>query len=293
MRVLVAGATGFLGRAWVRHLREHGHDAVPLVRREGEPGAVVWDPYAGRLDPKVVDDVDVVACLTGASVQHLPWSASYKKTFTESRVVPTRVLADAVAVSDRRPAFVGGNGVAGYGDHGDRVITERTPTDADTFLGAVTRAWERASDTAAEAGARVAILRTAIVLDRRGSLLKPLLPVYRAGLGGPIGSGRQYFATISLTDWLRAATHVAEGGAGAYNLAGPNTTTNREFARTLGGILHRPAVLPTPAFPFKLLAAPVASDILGSARVEPQRLLDEGFTFEHPTLADRLTAALA
>ncbi|MGH3509526.1 MAG: TIGR01777 family oxidoreductase [Nocardioidaceae bacterium] len=292
MRVLVAGASGFLGRAWTAHLRANGHDPVRLVRRDARPGDVTWDPYSGHLDPSVLDGVDAVACLSGATIVHWPWTASYRKTFRDSRVVPTRVLAEAVAASDRKPPMVAQNGVAGYGDHGDHVITERTPTDADTFLGGVTRDWERATDAAAAAGARLVVLRTAVVLDREGGALKPMLLQFRAGAGGPIGGGRQYFATISLLDWLRAATHLTESGDGVYNVAGPHQTTNREFVQTLARLLHRPAVLPAPALPIKLFAGPASSDILGSARVEPRRLLDEGFTFEHPTLVDRLTAAL-
>jgi uncharacterized protein (TIGR01777 family) len=161
-------------------------------------------------------------------------------------------------------------------------------------MGGVTREWEAAAEPAAAAGARLVTMRTSVVLDRRGGALKLMLPAFRLGLGGPIGSGSQYFATISLTDWLRAATHLAtsEGSVGTYNLSAPHTTTNAEFARCLGRLLHRPAVVPVPAVVVTTLAGTVASEALNSTRVEPARLLFEGFRFDHPTLQDRLTAAL-
>ena len=293
---MLAGGSGFLGTAWRDHLVDAGHEVVRLTRREAtsadESG---WDPYAGRLDHDLVEGADVVANLAGAPLAHWPWTSSYRRTFTDSRVTTTRTLAEAIARSRRKPALLAQNGIAGYGDRGDVVLTEEAAADADTFMGGVTRAWQSAADPAAEAGARVVVMRTAVVLDRRSDVLKLLVPVFKAGLGGPIGSGEQYLSTISLTDWLRAATHLAtrEESAGAYNLSGPHPTTNAEFGRTLGRLLHRPSRVPVPAVAVRAVAASVASEVLSSTRVEPARLLAEGFSFEHPTLEDRLTAALS
>ena len=254
-----------------------------------------WDPYAGEVDRSVIEDADVVANLAGAPLAHWPWTESYKQTFTDSRVATTRTLAEAIARSDRKPALLAQSGVAGYGDQGDRVLTEDAPTDADTFMAGVVRAWEAAGAPAEAAGARVVRMRTAVILDRRGGALKPLLLLFRAGLGGPVGSGRQYFSTMSLLDWLRAATFLAERDDthGSYNLSGPGATTNAEFGKELGRRLHRPSLVPVPAFALDALAGTVSSELLNSTRVEPARLLAEGFTFEHPTLGDQLAAALA
>ena len=295
MKIVLAGGSGFLGTAWREHLARAGHEVVRLTRRDAtSDDESRWDPYAGRLDQALVESADVVANLAGAPLAHWPWTESYRRTFTDSRVVTTRTLAEAVARSERKPAFLGQSGIAGYGDRGDLVLTEEAATDADTFMGRVTRAWEAAAGPASEAGARVVTMRTAVVLDRRAGALKLLLPVFKAGLGGPIGSGQQYLSTISLPDWLGAATHLAtrEDSVGAYNLSGPHATTNAEFGRILGRMVHRPSVVPVPALAVRTAAGTVASEVLNSTRVEPARLLAEGFGFEHPTLESRLRAAL-
>jgi uncharacterized protein len=295
MRFVLAGASGFLGTAWRDHLAREGHDVVRLVRGGAmSANESAWDPHAGHIDQDVIEAADVVACLSGANLAHVPWTESYKKTFTTSRTATTGTLAAAIAGSDRKPVFLAQNGIAGYGDRGDTVITEHSPTDADTFMGGVTREWQAATEPAAEAGARVVVMRSGVVLDRDGGALKPLVRQFKAGVGGPIGDGTQYFATISAVDWLRAATWLAtnDDAHGAYNLTGPNQTTNEEFSRTLARLVHRPAFVRTPAVAIRAALKDVASELLGSERVEPQRLLDEGFTFEHTTLEARLRSAL-
>ena len=296
MRLLLAGASGFLGTALRDHLAREGHEVTRLVRGEALAGTEShWDPYAGELDRSLVEAADVVVNLAGAPLAHWPWTRAYQQTFTASRVETTRTLADAIAASDRKPAFLAQNGVAGYGDRGDAVLTEDAPTEADTFMGGVTRAWEAATAPAAAAGARVVVMRTGVIVDRGAGAIKALRPVFKAGLGGPVGSGAQYLPTISLADWVRAAAHLAghEQSTGAYNVSGPNATTNAEFGRELGRQLHRPSVVPVPAFVLNSLAGTVSSELLNSTRVEPARLLAEGFVFEHPTLSTRLQAALA
>ena len=295
MKVVMAGASGLLGTAWRDHLARQGHEVVRLVRGEAMSAYEShWDPYAGQVDPAVIENADVVTNLAGAPLAHWPWTESYKRTFVDSRVATTRTLAEAIAASDRKPAFLAQNGVAGYGDQGDVPLTEESATDADSFMGGVTREWQAAADPAAQAGARVVVMRTSVIVDRRGGALKPLLLVFKAGLGGPVGSGDQYFSTISLPDWCRAATFLAERDStrGVYNLSAPQPTTNAEFTRELARMLHRPAVIPVPAWPIRSLAGTVSSELLGSTRVEPARLLEEGFVFEHPTLNSRLAAAL-
>ena len=295
MKVVVTGASGLIGSALVPHLREQGHEVLSLVRRTPQSRHQArWDPDTGRIDVAALQGTDAVVHLAGAGVGDHRWTASYKRTFTDSRVATTRTLAEAVAASDRKPAFLAQNGVAGYGDRGDAPLTEESAFDADTFMGRVTRAWQDATTPAVEAGARVVVMRTSVVLDRRGGALKPLLLVFKAGVGGPVGSGEQYFSTISLRDWVRAATHlgVDDDASGVYNLSAPEPLTNAEFGKELGRMLHRPAVTPVPAWAVKTVVGAVSSELLSSTRVEPARLLEEGFVFEHPTLNEQLAAAL-
>src|SRR5215213_7617676 len=296
MRIVLAGASGFLGTAWRDHLAREGHEVVRLVR--GEPMSASeshWDPYAGQVDRALIESADVVANLAGAPLAHWPWTEAYKRTFLDSRVETTRTLAEAIAASDRKPAFLAQNGVAGYGDQGDVPLTEESASTADTFMGGVTRAWQDAAGPAADGGARVVVMRTSVILDKRGGALKPLLLAFKAGLGGPIGSGDQYFSTISMSDWVRAATYLAthDAARGVYNLSAPHPSTNGEFARELARMLHRPSALAMPAWPIRKAVGAVSSELLSSTRVEPARLLAEGFEFQHPTLHSRLTAALA
>jgi uncharacterized protein (TIGR01777 family) len=295
MRFVIAGSSGFLGQAWTRALTDQGHQVVRLVRREvTSPEESRWDPAAGVVDQAVVDEADVVANLAGASNLHVPWTAGYKREFLESRVGTTRLLAEAVARSARRPAFVAQSGISSYGDRGSEVIDESTPTDAPTFMGDVVRRWEQAAEPAAAAGARVVTMRSAPVLDRRAGALKVMLVPFRLGLGGAVGSGRQYFPTISLHDWIGAASYLAlnEGLSGPFNVTGPDTCTNLEFTKELGRALHRPAVLKVPGAPLKAAFGPMGGEMLASMRLEPHRLLEAGYAFAHNDVTDRLGAAL-
>jgi hypothetical protein len=295
VQIVLAGASGFLGQAWTHALKGQGHTVVRLVRREPtSPDEVRWDPAQGRIDQAVVDSADVVANLAGAPLVHFPWSESYRREFVASRVDTTRTLAEAIARSERKPAFLAQSGIAGYGDRGDEVITEETPVDATTFMADVVRQWEDATTPASSAGARVVLMRTGVVLDRRGGALRAMLLPFRLGMGGPIGSGEQYFATITLHDWLGAASYLAlnEELSGPFNLSGPDPSTNAEFTRELGRLLGRPTVLKVPAFPVRRMAGPMGGEMLASQRVEPRRLLDAGYAFAHNDVVDRLTAAL-
>jgi uncharacterized protein (TIGR01777 family) len=295
MRIVIAGASGFLGQAWRDHLARQGHDVVRLVRGPAVSShESSWDPYRGKVDQSVVDEADVVANLAGAPIARWPWTPSYKKTLRESRVVTTRTLAEAIAASPGKPTFLAQNGISGYGDRGDEVLTEESSTPGDTVLGRVTLDWQAATRPAVDAGARVCVMRTSVVLDRHGSVLKPLIPLFRAGLGGPLGDGRQYFPTISLNDWLRAATFLMtnETCSGVYLLTAPNPTTNEEFTKELGRMLNRPTVARVPAFAIRTALGGLSDELLNSVRVEPARLLAEGFEFEQPTLNERLASAM-
>jgi uncharacterized protein len=294
VQIVIAGASGFLGQAWSKALSTHGHKVVRLVR--GEPSSsdeVRWDPAGGSVDQAAIDSADVVANLAGAPLVHVPWNDSYRETFLASRVDTTRTLAEAIARSDRKPVLLAQSGIAGYGDRGNEVVTEDTPVDATSFMGEVVRRWEAATEPAEQAGARVVRMRTSVVLDRRGGALQAMLIPFRLGLGGRIASGEQYFATISLQDWIGAATYLSlnDDLSGPFNLTGPDPSTNAEFTDELARQLGRRAFLKAPALPLRFVG-PMGGEMLASQRVEPQRLLEAGYAFAHNDITDRLAAAL-
>jgi hypothetical protein len=297
MRIVIAGATGFLGQALREHLARRGHEVVRLVRGNAVSSyESTWDPHAGVLDESVIEKADVVVNLAGASFVKWPFTESYKKAFTASRVETTRVLAEAIARSERKPAFLAQNGTSVYGSRGDEVLTEYSPEGDDgAFLNGITKPWQAATQAAADAGARVCIMRTSFVLDARGGSFRPLAIMFRLGLGGPASHGTQYFSTISLNDWLRAVTFLAENDSceGVYNLTGPNPTTNAEFVKELGRMVNRPTFLRIPAAPMRAVFPELAPELLSSVRAEPRRLEEAGFVFEQKTVNERLASALS
>ena len=299
VHVLLAGASGFLGA----HLREalvaRGHAVTSLTRGEtvGD-GWATWDPYAGRLDPQVVEAADVVVNLAGSPTLGNPHSKKWARGLRESRVTTTRVLAEAVAGSDRRPALLAGNGISYYGDHvdpGDPVLTESADSRGDALLTSVTREWQAAAQPAADAGARLCVLRTAPVMDRRSAPLKQLRMLTLAGLGGRLGRGRQRMPMISLRDWVGAAVHLAEhsDASGPFNLCCPQTPTNAEFTKALARQLHRPSFATVPTFALKLAAGPMAPELLGSLNVAPSALVASGYEFRDHDVAAVLRTGLS
>jgi uncharacterized protein (TIGR01777 family) len=296
MHVVVAGATGFLGQNLVEALRAHGHTTTSLVRRAPEVDAESrWDPSSGLLDAQVIEDADVVVNVAGSSLLGVPHTDSYARKLRESRISTTAFLSDAVAASDKKPAFLAQNGTARYGDHGSDRVTEDTDARSHTLMGGVTRDWEDAVASAEEAGARVCVLRTAPVLDRQAMPLTILRPLFRLGLGGRLGPGDQYFPLVSLRDWMRAACHLAESpdAAGPFNVCCPRTPTNAEFTRALARALGRPAVLPVPAAALRIGAGPLAPELLASVNLVPQALIDSGFEFRDHDVTDVLASGLA
>ena len=295
MRFVLAGASGFLGRSMRDHLAREGHEVVRLVRGEAlSTQESMWDPRAGQVDQDVIDSADVVACFSGSPLAGNPYSEKYRRTLLESRVDTTATLATAVARSPRPPALLAQNGTSYYGDRGDEVLTEESETAPGGLLTDVTRAWQEAADPAVDAGARVCIMRSAPVLSGKGGAFRPIKLAFQTGLAGPLGPGTQYFPFIALSDWVRAVTFLAESEAssGAYNLIAPEVCTNAEFTRELARRLHRPARLRAPAGLIRRVAGPQSGELLGSFRARPQRLLDEGFTFQHPDVGAVLDAAL-
>ncbi|HLR83594.1 MAG TPA: TIGR01777 family oxidoreductase [Nocardioidaceae bacterium] len=295
MRFVIAGASGLTGTALGRHLRDDGHEVTRLVRRPAQaPDESQWDPYTGTVDASVIDGADVVVNLSGADPRRIPWTPTYRQRILDSRVSATRTLARAVAASERMPAFLSASGATIYGvDRGAEVLTETSRTGSG-FLCSVARHWEEEAATAAEAGARVCILRTTATLDRKGGLLQMMLPVFKLGLGARFGDGSQYFSCLSLRDWVRAVATLAydESAMGAYNLGCPEPPTNADLTRELARRLNRPAVLRAPATPMRWLLGEQAMGVLGSLRVRPARLQDAGFEFRDPDVGAILDTAL-
>jgi uncharacterized protein (TIGR01777 family) len=296
MRVVIAGASGFLGTHLTEHLRVHGHEVTRLVRGEAEGERESrWDPYSGLIDESVVEASDVVVNLAGSPLFGNPHSAGYRRALMDSRVVTTRVLAEAIAKSDRLPAFLANNGTSYYGDHGAETLTEESASRGEALLTRVTRAWQEAAQPAVDAGGRVCILRTAPVLDRGSVTMRLLTTMFKAGLAARLSSGEQYFPIISLRDWVGAATYLAESHdvSGVFNLCCPVTPTNREFTETLAGALHRPAVLSAPAPVLRLAAGQMAPELLNSVNARPAALERAGYDFEDEDVREVLASALA
>ena len=295
MRVAVTGSHGLIGSALLDHLAAHGHDAVRIVRSEPAAGEIGWDPASGRLDPAALAGIDAVVNLAGAGIGDHRWTEDYKRKVRESRTVGTTVLAEAIAASDEGPnVLLSGSAVGYYGDRGDEVLDE-TSGPGDGFLASVARDWEAAAAPADATGARVVHLRTGIVLAEEGGALAKMLPMFRLGLGGRFGSGKQWMSWISIEDEAEAIVHLLTSDvAGAVNLTAPEPVTNAQLADTIGDVLRRPTVVPVPSFGPKLLLGGERAGalLLEGQRVLPRVLQAEGYEFTHPTLERALRAVI-
>ncbi|WP_163506812.1 TIGR01777 family oxidoreductase [Fodinicola acaciae] len=293
MRVAVTGASGLIGSALVPVLVADGHEVVTLVRREPAAGEVRWDPARRELDPEVFAEIDAVVHLAGAGVGDRRWSATYKKTLLDSRIDGTTAVAGAlaaVAADGRERVLLSASAVGWYGDASDHEVDESSPRGGG-FLADLVREWEASTGPAEDAGVRVAHLRSGLVCDRSGGLMRKLLPIFRLGAGGPMGSGRQCWPWITLPDELAAIRFLMTHRevSGAVNLVAPQPATNAEFATALGNALHRPAIVPAPAFALRLALGEFADEgVLIGQRVVPKVLLDAGFTFQHPRLDEAM-----
>lgn len=286
LRIAVTGASGLIGTALVAHLRADGHEVLRLVRRPaGAADEVTWDPVAGTVDLGRLAGVHAVVHLAGAGVGEHRWTAAYRKVILDSRVQGTGTIARAVAELDPAPGvLVSASAIGFYGDTGSRAVDETAPRGAG-FLAEVVEAWEAAAEPARVAGVRVAHPRSGLVMARSGGAWARLLPLFRLGLGGRLGNGRQYWSYITLQDEVRALTHLLDSElAGPVNLTAPEPATNAEITKAMGAALHRPTLLPVPAIALKTVLGEFSSEVLGSARVRPARLLADGFTFRHPDL---------
>jgi uncharacterized protein (TIGR01777 family) len=294
LHVVIAGASGFLGSHLSDELRARGHAVTALVRRPPHSShESAWDPYAGTYDREVIEGADVVVNLAGTPTVGNPHSQKWSRNLRSSRITTTRVLAQAVAGSERKPAYLAGNAIAWYGDHGDAVVTEESDSRGDSLLTEVTREWQDAAQPAVDAGARVCILRTAPVMDRRSAPLKQLRVLTRLGLGAWLGSGRQYMAMISLRDWVGGVAHLVEGDvSGPVNLCCAETPTNRDFTEALARAESRPSFLAVPSPAIRLGAGRLAPEALGSINLRPTVLERSGYQFRDRTVEDVIRAGL-
>ena len=284
-RVAITGASGLIGGALSAFLRARGDNVVRLVRRQPRtPDEVGWDPASRRLDPGDLSGLTAVVHLAGAGVGDHRWTPAYKQEILASRVNGTATIATALADLGEPIALVSGSAIGAYGDRGEQILTEDSATGAG-FLAEVVRAWEGATVPAREAGLRVVHARTGLVLTPAGGAMKRILPMARLGLGGPLGTGREYWSWITLPDELRALAHLLDNDlAGPVNLVSPQPLRQAEVMKALGAQLGRPAILPAPALALKLALGEFASDILASTRILPSVLTASGFVFEHDTI---------
>ncbi|WP_113704530.1 TIGR01777 family oxidoreductase [Nonomuraea lactucae] len=295
--IVVTGASGLLGGALVRELRGRGERVVTLVRREPRgPDERVWEPSGGGLDPAAIEGVRGVVHLAGAPIAGQRWNAAYKRELVRSRVEGTRTLVGALRELSRPPeVLVSASGVDFYGDTGDRVVDEQAGK-GEGFLADLCERWEGEAREAEELGVRTVRLRTGLVLSGRGGALGRMLPVFRVGLGAPLGSGKQYWSWISEDDWVGATLHVLERPelSGPVNLTSPSPVTNAEFTRSLGRALRKGTLpMPVPAFALSAGLGEFAREaLLHGHRIVPRKLQDSGYGFAHSGLDEALRAVL-
>ncbi|HEX6233351.1 MAG TPA: TIGR01777 family oxidoreductase [Jiangellaceae bacterium] len=296
MRVAITGSSGLIGSALCGSLIADGHEVVRLVRRK--PAAadeVQWSPSRGRIDLADLEGIDAAVNLAGAPVGARRWTSSYKKAIVASRANATHVLSTALAKLDNPPrVLVSGSGVVMYGLHHGREFLDEDELPGTSFLAAVCEQWEAATEPAMHADIAVCHARFGMVMSRRGGALARMLPWFRAGFGGPLGGGSQYWSTLSLVDAIRAVRFLIEtpGCTGPYNVTGLSPVTNGEFARVLAYTLRRPTLLPVPPFALRVRYGEFAETLLASYRAVPRRLREAGFHFDHPDTRSIIAAGL-
>lgn len=295
MHVAITGSSGLIGSALIPALRGAGHRVLRLVRRTAEAGEVTWDPARGILDGGALEGVDAVIHLSGEGLAAARWTESRKRALRESRLTSTDLLARTLVGLARRPGVLISTSAVGiYGDRGAEVLTEASQP-GDGFLAQLAQDWEAAAAPAAAGGIRVAHPRFGVVLTPDGGALGKMLPPFRLGLGGPFGSGRQWMSWVTLPDVIGLLSYglTEERVRGPFNAVAPEPVTNAEFARTLGAVLGRPAIVPIPALALRLALGEMADQaLLASQRAVPERLLHWGYQFQHPSLERGLRAVL-
>ena len=289
MRVLISGASGLVGTELIAQLSAAGHEPLKLVRRKAAaPDEVEWNPSKGFITPGVIETIDAVVNLAGATTGKIPWTKTYKEEIIQSRLDSTKTLVDAMKASKKRPAvFVSGSASGIYGDRGDELLDE-TSSKGTGFLSDLAFEWEQEA-LKAPSDVRVVLARTTMVMSRKLGALGRLLPLIKAGIGGPLGNGKQWWAWISLVDEAAAIIHLINtpSASGAYNLTAPEPATCGQIVSALGKELKRPTIIPVPAFALKLFIGEAAVELLlCSQNMTATKLLKTGFKFAHPNLKE-------
>lgn len=294
-RIAVTGASGLIGTALTRALADDGHEVVRLVRRAPlKKDEVRWDPKEGYVDTAGLAGCDALVNLAGAGIGDHRWTDAYKRELRDSRVLGTATLAAAAAALDEPPrVFLSASAMGYYGDTGQRAVDESAP-HGEGFLPSLCVEWEGAAAAAQDAGIRTVIARNGLVVAREGGAWGRMFPLFKAGLGGRLGNGRQYWSFISLHDEVAALRHLLDRDdlSGPFNLTAPDPLTNREVTAAMGRVLHRPTLFTAPEPALRIVLGEMAGDVLGSQRVLPTRLLESGFQFAFPGIEETIRAAL-
>lgn len=294
MKIAVTGASGLIGSAFVKAANARGDEVLKLVRRKPKTAdEIFWDPTTGQIDHLLLDGVEAIVHLAGAGVGERRWSEKYKKEILDSRVNSTKLIVKAIARMHRPPkVLVSASAIGFYGDTAESSVDENAPAGTG-FLAEVCLAWEAAAKPAKQYGVRVVHPRTGLVLSRKGGLLKKLYPLFFFGLGGKMGNGKQFWSCISLNDQVRALFHLIENEkiSGGVNLVMPEAVTNKEFVKTLGKIMKRPTIFSVPAIALKIALGEFSSEVLGSIKVAPSKLIVNDFQFDESNLTSALQIA--
>ena len=296
MVIAISGSSGLIGTALSRELVAAGHEVRPLVRRAARAAnEIPWDPVRGTIDTARLEGVDGLVNLAGENLAQR-WTSDVKRRIRDSRVQGTTLLARTIASLATKPrVFVSGSAIGIYGNRGDEPLDEES-TLGDDFLASVCKEWEGATAPASDAGVRVVLLRTGLVLAKDGGVLQKFLLPFRLGIGGTLGNGDQWMSWIGMPDYVAATSRLLRDATlkGAFNMVSPNPVTNREFTDILANILKRPAFIPVPSFALKFaMGEMVEGTALASQRIRPRRLLEAGFTYTQPTLDSALRALLS
>jgi len=286
MNILISGASGLIGLALVPHLEKEGHNILKLTRDEKQQGSIVWNPAQGILDLPSSTNIDAVIHLAGENIAEGRWTKKKKQRILSSRIDGTGLISRRISELEVKPeVMLSASGIGFYGSQGDKVLTEADPP-GDGFLVDVSRDWETATSPAEEAGIRVVHMRIGPVLSTKGGALKRMLPSFRFGFGATMGSGRQYMSWILIDDIISAMGFLLTSRelSGPVNLCSPHPVTNREFSKTLGKALKRPAVFHIPGLVLRILFGELSTELLSSTRARPDRLLKAGFEFRYPEL---------
>lgn len=291
MRVAITGASGLVGSALSKSLRQHGREVIPLVRSQPQKGQIHWDPEAGDIDASKLEGVDAVVHLAGEGIAAARWTAAQKAKIKDSRVKGTTLLSQTLSQLKQKPkVFVSSSAIGYYGNRGDESLTESSSSGAG-FLADVCKQWEAATSLAVGAGIRVVNLRTGVVLHPEGGALAKMLTPFKMGVGGVVGPGTQYMSWIELGDLVRIIERCLDDSScsGPINGTAPEPVTNQEFTKALGHTLSRPTIFPMPAFAARLAFGEMADEmLLSSAKVLPAKLQSLGFQFEYPKLTPAL-----